>query len=404
MPDGQIDQGSWTPDVLGVPPDHTYSVVIDAGSSKTQLEVFFQQNLSAVPLEDDELELLKGDKLTLFMDTPCKAVPLIQELLFNTTKVIPPLLMEQADTPVWLRGTAGLRLEEPEKVDAIIECMNKELVGGTNFAWQDAKIASGDMEAIYALLSVRQRFGNGTGVVEMGGASAQVSFRPSTSILNSEFVINGNESVYAKSYQKFGQDQGLLRSYEQLIKQGASASLLEAPCSLSLAHPCLPVGLETNYTFKDQTYKFHGTSDSQGCRNLALELMRLDTECTQSPCAMLGVYQPNITLFAQELEFKAVSAFYHAVNNIGLKAPGKISPGAIAAKLPSWCAKNLEQVEEAGGKEYLEYNQFACFNGWFAYSMLNSYGFPDNFMRLDFPKDTEVSWTLGALIYFTQPP
>ena len=53
--------------------------------------------------------------------------------------------------------------------------------------------------------------------------------------------------VYAKSYQRFGQDQGLLRSYELLINQnfntpslGCGESvpgeiLLEAPCDLTFA-------------------------------------------------------------------------------------------------------------------------------------------------------------------------
>jgi len=401
MPDEQIVLGAWTPSALGVPENHMYSIMIDAGSTGTRAEIYFQQNLTQVPLSKEEKASLSGGGITDFEADPCGAVPFIQGLLQNASKIVVPQ-STQADTPVWLRGTAGLRLESPAAADPILDCLNLELSkpGATSFAWQDAKIASGDMEAVYGYLAIAHFYGSDAGSLEMGGASAQVSFEPTASVLNNEFVIGGSLSIYAKSYMRFGQDQGLFRSYELQIQQWREkVSILQAsaPCPTVLLHPCLPVGLiKTHYATDGHNYTFEGTSDSEGCREITMELMHLNYECTMSPCAMMGVYQPTVKYNSK---FKAYSAYYRAVTALSLLDDGEskvISPGDIAGELRNYCSLTLVEL---GLKGPTTYSQYACFNGWFAYSMLTSEGFQDDSMKIEFVPD--VSWTLGALIYYT---
>ena len=218
----------------------------------------------------------------------------------------------------------------------------------------------------------------------MGGASAQIAFTPDTAILNNEFVYQPGKSIYAKSYQGFGQDQALRRSYELQMKDHPGNVLL---------HPCLPSGKRFEYGSEGTTYEVIGTSDGPWCEKIVLSLMHRDYECLQKPCAIAGVYQPKISG-----KFKAFSAFYYMALGLGvLPSDSSAVPlSAIKKALGPFCKKSFQDLEEEGSTKY---SQYYCFNGWLAYSMLSSFGFDDNSTMIEFAND--VSWTLGALIYLT---
>ena len=110
-----------------------------------------------------------------------------------------------------------LRTESGDEYDKIIEAVRTYL-GKTPFDIQRARVITGEEEALYAWIAANYSKGNlakasenGTiGILELGGASAQIAFVPNDS--QSEGIelvrIAGRKyQVYARGYDGIGKDK-----------------------------------------------------------------------------------------------------------------------------------------------------------------------------------------------------
>ena len=166
-----------------------YIAVIDAGSSGTRLDLF-----ADAPGTFAATRVLRSSPntagLSSFAETPDKAGPdAVAPLLAQLDAYLANEGIAIADVPVGLRATAGMRALELVNAAAVKAIFSSTgatlassghpvLANGILPSYQEASLAWVDTNALNG--SLHQKL-DSLGVVEIGGASAQVAFRSSTS-------------------------------------------------------------------------------------------------------------------------------------------------------------------------------------------------------------------------------
>eukprot|EP00931_Biecheleriopsis_adriatica_P096174 TRINITY_DN69826_c0_g1_i1.p1 TRINITY_DN69826_c0_g1~~TRINITY_DN69826_c0_g1_i1.p1 ORF type:complete len:482 (-),score=75.22 TRINITY_DN69826_c0_g1_i1:42-1487(-) len=392
-------------------PQFEYSMMFDAGSSGTRLFMYHEGNMSEVmPSEADESRFVMGP-LSDYFHEPCSAGPALLKLLNAAEDYIPADAWHT--TPVWLRATAGFRLLPVTQAVAVFDCINEYLrkPGLTKFSWKNAQMASGDMEAVYGYISINALESEHVGILELGGASMQIAFKPATPVKDHEFnyynAAGKLQSIYAKSYMKYGQDQALVRANLQLCNGKWNPEV-------ELEQPCFLRGDHRNFTFTQNpltaeplsapaTVRFVGTGDPASCEVLVRSLMHLDYECMMPPCAIAGTHQP-----APVGNFVAYSAFFYTMAGLGIldfaSPPTVIEPRRIKEAAFVYCSREADEVR----KEHLhdwKYAENTCFSAWYVYTMLRALGFKEDDTTITFANrlnGSDSTWTRGALLYLTR--
>ncbi|KAE8726320.1 GDA1/CD39 nucleoside phosphatase family protein, putative isoform 2 [Hibiscus syriacus] len=209
-----------------------YSIIIDGGSTGTRIHVFrYNIDGDRNPVFDfkEGLESLKVNPgLSAYSEDLEGAADLLKELLeFGRSKVPES---QWGETEIRLMATAGLRLLDDEVQERILEQCRKVLrLSGFKFRDVWASVITGSDEGVYAWVVANYVFGtlggnpqHTTGIIELGGASAQVTFF-STEPMPSEFsrsIKFGNftYSLYSHSFLHFGQNVARNSLRESLIK------------------------------------------------------------------------------------------------------------------------------------------------------------------------------------------
>lgn len=215
---------------------YSYVTMIDAGSSGCRAHVFRYGVLGTVngPLyvlpKHDSKKVKPG--LSSFENDPVSAGISLTGLVDFMKEQIPE--DKWAVTPIYLKATAGLRMLNAETSTLIIQSVQEFLNNKHNspfyFESNQAQIIPGNEEGAFSWISVNylkhvigpfRPLGpidkeNAFAVVEMGGASTQVTQIASTyadqkaieSGFSYEFMIQGETYVlYAHSYLGYGGDQ-----------------------------------------------------------------------------------------------------------------------------------------------------------------------------------------------------
>lgn len=170
-----------------VPASHaaapTYVAVIDAGSSGTRLALFEQGSGVTVTQVYSAPEKTPG--LSSFAGNPAAAGPeAVQPLLDQLRTQLDGQGIAVPDVPVALLATAGMRslkLTDPVAVREIF-ASTRSTIDASGFPLRANRILPDTQEALLAWLDANARAGTlGTpsqdiGIVEVGGASAQVAF------------------------------------------------------------------------------------------------------------------------------------------------------------------------------------------------------------------------------------
>lgn len=161
-----------------------YGIVIDAGSSGCRLHVYKYTAGRPVPqIFPADLSLKIRPGLSSFADNPSAAGASLTQLMEFAHENVPA--SKRKETPIFLMATAGLRRVEASVAEEILESCRKVLASsGFMFRPDWASVISGTFEGVYAWVAANYALGNlgmpaaeTTGVVELGGASAQVSLR-----------------------------------------------------------------------------------------------------------------------------------------------------------------------------------------------------------------------------------
>lgn len=229
-------------------------------------------------------------------------------------------------------ATAGLRMLSSTQSTAVLSSVQAQLsASGFQFhpAW--AKILSGQLEGTYAWLAFNYAAGTlasaakppppatrpqsappsgaggSWGVIEMGGASTQITFMPADPwSLPADQLVTVNAAgaslkLYTHSFLGFGMDSawfraGLLVQQQQPQPAGATSSSSSSPSSppsssspaaARIVDPCLPAGYTSSAGIK-------GSGSFDACARVAQQLLP-SSNCSYSLCSIGGLYLPKMS-------------------------------------------------------------------------------------------------------------
>jgi len=388
-----------------------YVLIIDAGSSGSRLRMYrtIDNGVAEIcPREEDEDSFESEPGLSSYVDTPDDAGPSLDGLIKAATKYVPE--SHQSQTPLWIKATAGMRLVPREKLSALLDTINKHLNGADTanpFKFMDSEVLGGEEEAVFAWISMNFILGKifggykkTSGILDMGGASMQVAFRPGQDIMSNEFsfyINNDRMSVYAKSYIQFGLGTAVQRAMEAFAKKaGADETTVE--------YPCFQEGHSELVEMTGRQVNFTGTGNPVDCEAAAQGLLFRDYACLLEPCALMGVHMPMVEPWKT---YYGLANFFYIANGLGLIGWGEaksITPKAIFDETQRFCKMTLKDAK-AHSKTPWKYKRNHCFGGIYMYHILMAYGFKEDADHIIFArklKSKSADWTMGAALYETQ--
>lgn len=361
-----------------------YKLIIDAGSSGSRIYVY-----KVFPNRDNTLPGVE------FIDSK-KVEPGISDYIKQETKVTKGLLALIAfakktigqeykkGVPLYVLATAGMRLEDENEQKKIIDKV-RDLYKNIPFDLKSVKVITGKMEGLYSWLAVNyldDRFDPSSereGMIEMGGASTQITFVPAikTECPYIKRKIRGqNYSVFSKSYLYLGQDQAK---------------------TLTNATDCHTACYPLNYPCKAGK----GTGNFDECKECIFNRMNKLCNNEDLACVFEKEELPDKPLH----EFIACSAFYYTFSFPGLGLNlNKINLKKLKSKGEVLCATEWDDLKKAYPTSKEKYLSGYCFNAAYFWALLSKgYKFDDTgsgefIAAKNKINDNEISWTLGTVL------
>ena len=386
-------------------------MVVDAGSSGSRAHVYEYRaappmahgGLPEVDLPERTLKV--GPGLSSFAQAPEGAGAALADLVAFARKEVPE--EDWARTPIFLLATAGLRMLPVEDQEAILASCRAFLHAQSPFRFKDewARVLAGDDEGIYGWVAANYATGalgplsrgNAArllGVVELGGASAQVTMlvpprKPGVPLPNGGGapaapvvpvkVGNLDVDLFTHSWLGFGQEAAQAEALRIATEGGSKES------------PCLPQG----YTSKGGVT---GTGDYEGCRRLANRVVGSPKACGGPHC-LNGLVVPELSG-----AFLATENFFYTGEFFRLRADAP--PIEFERVGKAYCSESWDSVQkrynEVPEKDLLKY----CFSTSYIGAMLNNLGFAKTSTGVRFSNtvtnqegvSSGVDWPLGALL------
>ncbi|CAF4498906.1 unnamed protein product, partial [Rotaria magnacalcarata] len=258
--------GVYVPKQIGnEDPNIHYGVVIDCGSSGSRLYIYIWPEHSG---KENELLQIKQllDKqgnpvvkklepgLSSMAKTPGNATEYLITLLDFAAEIIPS--DKHRDTPLYILATAGLRLLTPNEQKALLEDLFNDIVQNYHFQIEKThiQVIPGKLEGIYSWIAINYvlgRFQSNTtdsisvtngqtisiskkrpstvGILDMGGASAQIAFEvsPDTPVEGeeiAEFSLGYDENqeifkyrIYVTTFLGYGANKAFEKYIDRII-------------------------------------------------------------------------------------------------------------------------------------------------------------------------------------------
>lgn len=414
-----------------------YGVVLDAGSTHTNMFVYkwkvgdiikgtaLVKQIGNCTVTDDEGHV-KG--ISSYRQNPEKAGKSLENCIKSTAKKLIPSY-ERKKSPIYLGATAGMRLlnETDSSVAKKIISSVRQTLGSSPFMFEDnyARIISGEEEGISSWVTVnylndalvnsketnqdessrsmnRQTFG----ALDMGGASTQITFVPTTTAPNSvKLTLYGKEySVYTHSFLCYGLREAQRRFLAQLVKDANDTAVVYNPCAprghLKIVNskylwgsPCVK-GTEAN----DTSHNVTGTGNYSLCATEVNKLFNFTSCAGNKNCSFDGVYLPP----TDGDTFLAFSGYYAVVKDLNLT--NNPSLDKLQAKTMNVCRMSWSEIKEIPSPS-LDILSFYCFDAQYILTILSSgYHLNNTNTNLTFVgsiKKLSVGWALGFMINAT---
>lgn len=323
--------------------------------------------------------------------------------------------------PLYLSATAGMRMLDDAMRDKIMKSL-RDYFTSSRCPFHVAhhgqvRVLAGEEEGVFGWLSTNIALGTlsanaGTtyGALDLGGASAQISFIPEeTSVLSNMFTMHfGNFSdgpihLYTHSFLQYGSQVAFANSAKKLADISYD--------SQSVDHPCLPWGVLWNTTAgqygvstssshierKNGSMQIRGTGNFYQCRALARTMMYRNL-CPVQPCSILSEYQPRLG----DSKFLAFGEYAEVFALLNISADSeKPVLDILQKKLKSWCRMSIQEQSAATSWEIgtprakLELN---CWMGtWLLEFLTSGLGFPKDTRNIKWGPD--IDWTHGQALY-----
>ncbi|ESO08681.1 hypothetical protein HELRODRAFT_184057 [Helobdella robusta] len=416
--------------------EYMYGAVVDAGSSGSRLYVYrwrtdylskkeplptFQviQNKKiegGVSLVESDVEKLSG-YLRPFIDLGKRTIPQKQHNVTN----------------LYFMSTAGMRFLLEEKANRHIKMISNILANKSfspfvhkernvrilsDFIFlipncighSEAIIFKGEEEGAFAWLSVNYnkkiffekdvKVLKTHGIIEMGGASAQIAFIPDGDILEGMFPINVagiTYRLYVHSFLHYGQEYAE-RWVNEHIKE--SKETCDQNKTNECSNPCYIRDFNVTIKIDVNDVHFVGSGDAGSCEKL-LDLFVYtyqdrDWRCSPKPCSIGSVYQPSLPA---SMDFYGVGAFRYTYERFDLLSVGNHFDLDKADKIVrQFCAMDVEEVKLKYPSPDHKYLTSPCLLGMYFTKLFNkAFKFPMDTKLIKIEK--EIDWTLGALLY-----
>ncbi|CAG8504338.1 7538_t:CDS:2 [Paraglomus occultum] len=409
-----------------------YALMIDAGSTGSRIHVYRFNYCNNSPQLEDEVFHHVEPGLSSYDDKPEAAAESLDVLMAVALKHVPAQL--HSCTPVAVKATAGLRLLGSKKSLRILNAVRKRLESRYPFpiiANEGVAIMDGRDEGVYAWITVNyllQRIGSAhkqptAAIFDLGGGSTQIVFEPDSAEDSAvapgehryELQYGGHTYVlYQHSYLDYGLMSARKRIKEFMIKmwyniksKKGSTGVKAEELDETTPHPCLPKNYTEELPLKDilpssddvATIVGTGAGHAQ-CRAVTEHLFDKNKECSLSPCAFDGVYQPSLRETFSVNDIYAFSYFYDRANPLGM--PTEFSLGELRELTDAVCAGDVSKFAHLPeATKALEKNPHYCMDLTFIYGLLH-YGYEiplDREVKIAKKiKGIETGWCLGAAI------
>ena len=169
-----------------------YALMIDAGSTGSRIHIYKFNNCGASAEYEYEVFKMTQPGLSSYAGRPEEAAKSLDVLLDEAIRVIPSSL--RSCTPVAVKATAGLRLLPGSQSADILHAVEKRIHDGYPFKMLEedgVTIMDGKDEGVYAWITANYLLGTiksntpkntpTYAVLDLGGASTQIVFKPSFS-------------------------------------------------------------------------------------------------------------------------------------------------------------------------------------------------------------------------------
>ncbi|XP_047090611.1 probable apyrase 6 [Lolium rigidum] len=395
-------------------PSPRFSVIIDGGSTGSRAHVFATGPDGRPDLARSVVMRVSPGLSSFAADTARAGESLRPLLEFAREKVGGE--GGAAATEVRLMATAGLRLLE-ESVQGAILASCRDVLRASGFRFEDswAKVIPGSDEGVYAWVAANYALGTlggdphkTIGIIELGGASAQLTF-VSDEVLPPELSTNFTfgetaYTLYTNSFLNFGQNAAQDSFLEIVRSRGSSKNG-------TLVDPCAPKGYshKRRVTVKtsgasrsnlENQYIDNGSGNFKECRSSSLMIMQEGKEnCQYQQCHLGSTFVPEL-----RGHFLATENFYFTSKFFGLEQSSSLSDFTLAGE--QVCNKDLSTLRQ----EYLNHSDedFSryCFSSAYIVALLHDgLGVPLDDKRIEYSNqvgDTQVEWALGAFITNTR--
>ncbi|KAG8087576.1 hypothetical protein GUJ93_ZPchr0010g11155 [Zizania palustris] len=243
--------------LLARSPPPSYGVVIDAGSTGSRVHVIAYR-AGAVPgalprIDWARTASLKATPgLSSFAADPRSAGLSVAPLLEFARRRVPP--ERWAVTEVRLMATAGLRLLDAVVAEAVLESC-RVLLRESGFQFRDewATVITGAVEGMYAWIAANYALGtlgdnsqDTTGIIELGGASVQVTFvtdKPLPPEFSQTLKFgDATYNLYSHSFLHLGQNVAYESLHDLLSKAGLKSMATHLIAPAKYRDPCTPMG------------------------------------------------------------------------------------------------------------------------------------------------------------------
>ncbi|GMH01721.1 hypothetical protein Nepgr_003560 [Nepenthes gracilis] len=394
-----------------------FSIIVDGGSTGSRIHVFEFKMEGGTrkfyfgPHGLGSMRVNPG--LSSYADDPKGAGRSLVELLDFGKSRVPKELWRT--TEIRLMATAGLRLLDVKVQERILESCRKVLKS-SGFKFRDdwASVITGSDEGLYAWVVANYALGSlgsdpqkTTGIIELGGASAQVTFASSEPVAP-EFSRNLNYgnityNLYSQSWLHFGQNVAFDSLRELLVSNGltlATESLKEL-----IIDPCTPKGcthydglrnLSPGSSAQKYFSSFHAMGNFSECRAAALKLFRGRQDgCSYQQCALGSTFLPKL-----HGNFLATENFFYTSKFFGLGPTAVLSDLIVMGQ--QFCEEDWSNIiakyPSHDAEDLLRY----CFSAAYIVAFLHDgLGVPLDDRRIRYSNQVEnipLDWALGAFI------
>ncbi|XP_042488663.1 probable apyrase 6 isoform X2 [Macadamia integrifolia] len=399
-----------------------FGVVIDGGSTGTRIHVFkFLINEKGVPVYDFGKEGLSSLRvnpgLSSYSADPESSGDSLLDLIEFAKGRIPKDYW--GDTEIRLMATAGLRRLDVNVQERIMESCRRFL-SSSGFKFQNdwASVISGSDEGIYAWVAANYALGSlggdpqqTIGIIELGGASAQVTFvsnemlppELSHTLKFGKFKYN----LYSHSLLDFGQNAAYDSLKEMLTSRSHKLSVEFAWKGISV-DPCTPSGYSHSMESwnlsadaldrkKDKYLRpLHAKGNFSECRSAALMLLQNGREkCSHQRCNLGSIFIPPL-----QGKFLATENFFYTSKFFGLPPRAYLSDLMLAGE--RFCGEDWSKLKNKYNTLEEEDLQRYCFSSAYIVALLHdSLGIALNDDRISFANevgDIPLDWALGAFI------